>query len=278
MANLSWNGDDFRNEQDSSGATAGLVSRAGKLQQGYNHGSLTQGLVAYYPMDAGSGSTLEDKTELGNNGALKLGSSGATTTSGMWSSDAKIGDNCLSFDGQDDYVDLGDIPSSSSLQLSNTPSSFSAWFYQKSGGDEWQRIIDKSNGGNGKNGYALFLNPENQNIWLTVDQNEYKTVSGVYNFDEWNHVVGVVESSNFRIFLNGEEVNGSWDGSPQLPPRKETDMKIGSWNKNLTDNTRFWDGRLDEIRVYNRVLSTPEIQALYNLNSPSKVSPADTLH
>lgn len=55
MTNLRWDGDDFRNEQDSSGSTANLVSNSGKLQQGYQHGSLTEGLVAYYPMERGEG-------------------------------------------------------------------------------------------------------------------------------------------------------------------------------------------------------------------------------
>jgi hypothetical protein len=70
MANLSWDGDDFRNEQDSSGSTADLVSHSGKLQQGYQHGSLTRGLVAYYPMEKGKGEILHDGA-LNNLGYIK---------------------------------------------------------------------------------------------------------------------------------------------------------------------------------------------------------------
>ena len=50
MPKLNWDNDDFRNPQDSSGTTTENIS-AGGLEQGYFHGSLTQGLVAYYPMN-----------------------------------------------------------------------------------------------------------------------------------------------------------------------------------------------------------------------------------
>ncbi len=41
-----------------------------------------------------------------------------------------------------------------------------------------------------------------------------------------------------------------------------TSLRIGNADG---DSSRFWDGKLDEARIYNRVLSQEEITRLYNM-------------
>jgi hypothetical protein len=272
MANLRWDGDDFRNPQASSGSTAGKISHSGKLQQGYQHGSLTQGLVAYYPMDAGSGSTLEDKTELDNTGTIN----GAS-----WKSDSRIGENCLDFDGQDDYVDI----TNSSLKFSNSRSiSVSAWVKIQDNENEYRHFV--SFGGSSDNTprvslskarsgwsdgriYFQIVNSSNRiDIFSNDDGSQLPK-------DHWLHLTAVVNrlkaESSLYINANQNDKGGVVDYS--FSNISDFSARIGqsAWG-NASHNSV-----IDDVRIYNRALSTPEIRTLYNLTSPSNVSPADTL-
>jgi hypothetical protein len=261
MANLRWNGDAFRDSQDSSGATAGLVSRSGKLQQGYNHGSLTQGLVAYYPMDAGSGSTLEDKTELGNDGTLKPGSSGTTTTSGMWSSSAKIGDNCLSFDGTDSHVLLPELKLGKSFSISHWVNLRQDKDWNNSFGAE--SVISPISYSDGK--IQTYIGDGSG--WIASTS----TGTDATSPGSWQLWTVTYDGSKLRFFLNGS-LRDSVSVSVTVPSAKHY---LG-WRNGQGSNYAL-TGRIDDFRLYNQHLSTSEIQALYNLSSPSRVSPADTL-
>lgn len=66
-------------------------------------------LVAYWPLDEGSGDTTADVTENGHDGILKNGVVWETT-------DVHLGSAALSFDGTDDYVE---VPDHDALDLSN---------------------------------------------------------------------------------------------------------------------------------------------------------------
>ena len=85
--------------------TSGIGNNlSNKLKRGYKHGSLTEGLIAYYPMEKGQGQVLHDAA-LDNIGQIKPGSSGGNATvSDMWTT-GKAGTHALDFDGSDDYVD-----------------------------------------------------------------------------------------------------------------------------------------------------------------------------
>jgi hypothetical protein len=64
----------------------------------------------------------------------------------------------ISFDGLDDQITLGSITSTDPLSLSaNTGDGMTIdiWMNATSGGDSFQRIIDKSNGGSAANGWAI---------------------------------------------------------------------------------------------------------------------------
>jgi len=65
----------------------------------------------------------------------------------------------LRLDGDDDHLDLGTISPGDPLMLAGSPFTISAWFPQESGGDRYQRIIDKSDEALGRNGWALCADP-----------------------------------------------------------------------------------------------------------------------
>lgn len=256
MPELNWNADDFRNPQDSSGTSTEKISGGG-LKQGYFHGSLTEGLVAYYPMDSGSGSTISDQA-LNNDGTINGVS---------WTTDSKIGSSCLSFDGTDDYVDV-----SHKSVLMPDRITVSGWVNFNDASKDWM-MVDK---GDSHPGTFYLYDDANDSYgvrWTIKDGSnrydaEYNAVSDLNN-NQWYHIAGTFDGKKARLYVDG--------------------VLVGSVSANFGSNSEpLWigryqgggyhvNGKIDDVRIYNRPLSTPEIKALYNLERPSKVSSGDTL-
>src|SRR3989344_9109429 len=72
--------------------------------------TLTRGLVGYWPMDEGSGTAAYDASDNNNIGILSGPSWGGSTTT------CKVG-GCLSFDGTNDYVDVGNVGNVQSVEF-----------------------------------------------------------------------------------------------------------------------------------------------------------------
>ena len=106
-----------------------------------------------------------------------------------------------------------------------------AWFKQEEGGDRWQRIVDKSNGPIGANGYSLIADPVNRALYVLVDGKSYRSEFSVFEFDKWTHVAAVIDADDFIIYVNGVKQAGKFfRGSAELPPDVETEMRLGSWD------------------------------------------------
>jgi hypothetical protein len=103
-------------------------------------------------------------------------------------------------------------------------------------------------GGIENSGKLLFLN----------GSDESKTVAGktVAERWTWNHAVLVRDGQQVRVYLNGElEIETALDGDV---PLASDQVFIGG----RTDSQSNWEGRLDEVAVFDRVLTPAEIQAL----------------
>jgi hypothetical protein len=94
--------------------------------------------------------------------------------------------------------------------------------------------------------------------------------------NQWHHVVAVWTgkcgvSGSVKFYIDGvlQSGNGSDDwgaGSPTIDGGGNNDYEISS----DSSDTYFWDGMLDDIRLYDRMLSTDEIKRLYKMGSTLK--------
>lgn len=222
--------------------------------------SLSDGLVGHWTFD-GKYMTPNVIDPVGGYDGVLTNFTSTTTVMG------RIG-QALEFDGDNDYVDLGTIPLSDPLQLSDDVLTVSAWFYQKSGGDSFQRIIDKSSNTGAANGWAFFADPSDPNsIWFQSASAELRSADNVYNQNEWTHAAIVFRANDVKkIYVNGQEVSLQTSNNLNIP-NSAVGARIGTWYNGAT---REWDGYLDDIRVYNRLLSAEEIRRLYNLGAGTK--------
>ena len=271
MARKKWNSkEDFNRNKESSGFTSNKINGNG-LKRGYTKGSLTKGLVAYYPMERGEGQVLFDGAH-GNHGQIKPGDSGGnTSTSDMWNDSDKVGSNCLSFDGTDDFVNAGDVFSTLN------DGSITGWFKisSMSGNEAVYAWRDPD----GTDAFEVFVDDgtvrfadERGNDFVSADS------TSTYDDGSWHFFAGVsIKGKNATLFVDGVEVASSSISDDSIES-DSVDQYIGARNDTANSTTDwYFSGDLDNVAIYDRALSQPEIEALYNLTSPQgrKVTESD---
>ncbi len=209
--------------------------------------SPTDGLVGYWPMDEGSGSTVEDMTIGGSDGSID----GAGWTAG------KFGTG-LSFDGSSDFVDCG---INSSLQPT-TAITVSAWV-RPDGFAYYGGIAGPiSDSSSARSGYVLMTN-DNSRFGAGVcggNHNvDYLNV-GTYPDRQWYHVLFTNDSFTTRLYVNGVQVGNDTVFTP-IDYNPVSFFEIGRFNDDF--GTHFFDGIIDEVAVWDRSLWPSEVAELY---------------
>ncbi len=228
------------------------------------------GLIGYWKFDEGTGTTIADSAGNGNTATVN----GATWTTG------KI-DKALNMDGVNDYIT---VPGSSSLDTLDT--TWALWFKFNSliGSDyNMQTLMSKDR--SGCDCYDLnivwdaseskikvrYQSPSAENDWITQD-----SLKLTINAGEWHHVAVVMEYGNageMSLYIDGVLHNTSVNADDGVT--FDTDLIVGA-GYGGTDNPAhsFFNGTIDEVRMYGRGLNTGEILALYNLSGSGGISPS----
>jgi hypothetical protein len=201
-------------------------------------------LVAYYKFNEASGTTIYDSAN-GNNGTLTNGAS--VDARGMWDT------NALDLDGGNDYVS---IPDNDSLDLGQNLTLI-AWIKKDSSYNSWDNIISKKN--ESLYAYALTMRRHEDDVRLIVNTTSTSSNGGEVTAGTWNHIVGTYDGSNLILYINGKEAS-SRSTSTSVPVNSNP-VQIGAWQGSGSFN---FDGKIDEVKIYNRALSQEEIIADYN--------------
>jgi hypothetical protein len=211
------------------------------------------GLVAAYGFNQGSGTTVTDSSGNGLTGTIQ----GAT-----WTTGGKYG-NALSFNGTNSYVDVGNP---TLLQMTGSMT-WSAWVKAAANPADDGQIVSKANSGNG---WQLKTSPDTGphtfGVKVTGSSNSaaqrYSTT--VRQLNVWYHVAGVYNASarTLDIYVNGVLDNGVLVGTvPTSQATNNVNVNIGRRTGGF-----YFNGIIDEVRIYNRALSAAEIQA--DMNTP----------
>jgi len=161
----------------------------------------------------------------------------------------------LDFDGVDDYVD---IPESNSLDHGSQVT-VSAWVmgYEFDSGDYDVFYDDGAGLGSG---LTLYWHINGHLTWLVENSTGSYEMTKYYNVenDTWYHLVGTYDGSEMKFFVNGDLK----DSTSQTGNIMNYD--VGSTIGRRADWGNYHNGKIDEVRIYNRALSSSEIQAYYN--------------
>lgn len=203
-------------------------------------------LVAAYNFNQGSGTTLSDVSGNNLNGTL----SGPT-----WTTEGRFG-GALTFDGVNDWVT---VPDNNALDLT-TGMTLEAWVYPTAAGSApfWRNVMIKErSGGESYNLYAADgANVPVAYVVRAAQTNTPLDAKGTTGLplNTWSHLAVTYDGANLRLYVNGTQV-GTRAVSGALVTTTGP-LRIGGnsiWGE-------YFQGRIDEIRIYNRALTVAELQ------------------
>jgi len=199
------------------------------------------------------GTTAKDSSDEGNDGTMNNFNTGYNNDSSGWTTSGKYG-NAIVFDGVDDYVDCGN---DASVNITGELT-ISAWV-KKSSNTDWGAIVLK---GAGNSADAYFLRETNNDKFQFLVKSggvSYDAINpSAIDLDVWTHIVGVYDKVNVSIFINGVQEEG--DAYTGNVGNNSNDLLFG---RDTFSATRYFNGTIDEVRIFNRAKSASEIKASY---------------
>ena len=235
--------------------------KAAKLGEGNQ--DLNYGLVGYWDMEGGNGQTVYDKSGNGNDCTLGSSSSIDSADPVFGSGHDSSGENGtgMVFDGVNDYLDCGNDSSLDTTQAITA----SVWFYKENITPAYSSLVGEyysdSNGS-----YELYLSGSNQVIWATalIPGTRIKTVGFKSFLNGWHNATSTfsLTEQKQKIYVDGVKII---EEARTVPLTLSTrPLKIGGG----PNSTGYFNGSIDEVRIYNRALSEDEIRQLYNQKKP----------
>jgi hypothetical protein len=204
-------------------------------------------------MNETSGTTIYDNLGT-NNGTMNNFNN--NQSSGRFSSEECVFGGCLKFDGTDDYVSTQDI------DVSN--GTFALWVKPLSIPTTNTGLISKRYD-ESSTPFSIGMVANTLKVRALVNDGIIKVADSVNNLSvgEWNFVAGTIASNGqMKIYLNGVLESSVSIGTPVLNNSLYLIGFHGSQGGILA-NYGF-NGSVDEVRYYNRVLSDTEIYSLYH--------------
>jgi len=213
--------------------------------------------IAWWKLDEGSGTTAMDSSGRNNNGTLVNGS--------RWVKDGPGWD--LSFNGASSFVS---IPHDSYDNLCE--GTVSAWIYLNTNEDGV--IISKQH--DGFNSYGIFSigftadtggqlvnGVPGKLYWHAQNPAHYVGSSSTVSTGAWHLVTVVFDMAHLSFYIDGQ-LDSTRSGNYYLPSDVSATLtSIGYWSGGGGAG-HFLDGKIKDLRIYNRTLSSQEISNLYN--------------
>jgi parallel beta-helix repeat protein len=215
------------------------------------------GLVGHWELDEGSGTTAYDSA----------GSNHGTVYGAEWTIGQVRG--ALSFDGFDDYVRVNDDPTLDGMNALT----LTAWV-QTARTDAAAYVVNKyfHNDGNAWTD-SFYLRLDNAGLvdfgYNPGDAYVIKISSTSISDNSWYHIAGVYTGLKGSIYIEGNEVALSRDDPDPGGAINDSDedLLMGCAN-DAGDLGYFFNGTIDDMRIYNRALSPEEIQQIYEEGLP----------
>ncbi|MCK4578790.1 MAG: fibronectin type III domain-containing protein, partial [Candidatus Marinimicrobia bacterium] len=215
------------------------------------------GLVAWYPFNGNA----NDESANSNDG---------TVYGALVAADRFGNTNCAyGFDGVDDYIDIGPY-------AGNGVRSISVWFTPTTTIDSSSIVYSQSLirrntlGESGEFGIVLTNAPAvglgSIHFSRRIDAQDYdiRSDSAAWHAREWHNVVCVLNgSTGMEMYVDGVK---NQDIDPSTGP-SDTRSEITSIGRNGDADGMYFNGTIDDIRIFNRALTATETDSLYRLGS-----------
>jgi alpha-tubulin suppressor-like RCC1 family protein/uncharacterized protein YpmS len=157
----------------------------------------------------------------------------------------------LSFDGGSDYVQM---PYNANLN----PSIFTVSLWVKVEGNEnvYRSPITSRNGST-ITGYLIYAGPGNRWEFLIGSGSWHDIIGPPVVLNEWTHLAMTYNGTDFTAYINGEQLGSE---TASFVQNTTSPLRIAAGTTESTPSYYF-NGKIDEVRIYNIALSQAEIQS-----------------
>ena len=171
----------------------------------------------------------------------------------------------MDFDGVDDFITMGDP---AGLDGFTSGATFMVWAKRTTIG-AYHRIFNKYSTGDDERSYLIFFD-NNNNILFAISADgtsatyDALTTTAAYtSTTTWLHIAGVwPDNDRVEIYVNGVVQAGARSGAAQSQIHAGTDELYISSRKESAN--QFFPGSIDDVRIYERALSSNEQFNIYN--------------
>jgi hypothetical protein len=206
-----------------------------------NLNTTQQGLVAYYPFNGNA----NDESGNGNNGTVN----GALITNDRFGNS----NQAYSFNGISNYIN---IPDNQNFHTLNSIT-ISTWFKSLDSTNYWAKLVAKHYDASSGSFYIVW--EHNYIRFSAITNFQYAGINSGNIIDgEWHHACGVYDGTTMYLYIDGILINSS----PNNGSIKETNYPVTIANSERWNE--YYQGSIDDIRIYNRALTYDEIQTLYH--------------
>lgn len=211
-------------------------------------------LVGWWKLDEGQGTSTSDSAGNSNTGTL------INSPTWITNSSCKLG-TCLSFDGSNDHVA---IQSSSLLQFgTSTDLTMSTWIKTSYSGSA-QQILFKGDQAAGH--YWMRVDSDGKVTAEVADtslDDSIATTRSTVNDGRWHHILARADrDGRLIVFVDGVQ-DGAGDTMPGIDNIDNGNPLIIGARNNSGTVQLYFNGMIDDTRIWNRTLTLEEIKAEY---------------
>ena len=168
----------------------------------------------------------------------------------------EFGSASRSFDGVNDYVDLGNIHN-------DTVFTVSAWIkrdridgtYSEGVVGKWATTIDDDK-------HWLLYSTQVSHTFIINQTNNTKIICAgpaSISSNQWYHLAATLDGTNIKLYVDGSLVDTqTYDGTIKI---NATNTKIGVFSDS---NNNFFEGKIADVRYYDTDLTSTDISDIYN--------------
>lgn len=161
-----------------------------------------------------------------------------------------------------------------STPVTAVPFSISAWVYLTNDAANNNIVVLNSSTDNHASGITAEGNVANDPITAYFGDStgfSFARSSSAYSLNTWTHVCGVFSSATSReIYVNGSNVGSN---SASRTPVAFNRINIGVYRQGGFNAFDALNGRISQVAIYNKALSSPEINSLAKGFSANRVTP-----